>query len=60
MNIPFNKPHLTGKETHYIYDAVSTGKLSGNGKVHPTLSELSQGTIWFREMPFNNLVYRRA
>ncbi|HOZ74703.1 MAG TPA: dTDP-4-amino-4,6-dideoxygalactose transaminase [Flavobacterium sp.] len=32
MNIPFNKPHLTGKETHYIYDAVSTGKLSGNGK----------------------------
>lgn len=32
MNIPFNKPHLTGKETHYIYDAVSQGKLSGNGK----------------------------
>lgn len=30
--IPFNKPHLTGKETHYIYDAVQTGKLSGNGK----------------------------
>lgn len=30
--IPFNKPHLTGKETHYINDAVSTGKLSGNGK----------------------------
>lgn len=32
MNIPFNKPYLTGKETHYLYDAVSTGKLSGNGK----------------------------
>ncbi len=31
MNIPFNKPHLTGKEAHYIYDAVHTGKLSGNG-----------------------------
>lgn len=30
--IPFNKPHLTGKETHYIYDAVNSGKLSGNGK----------------------------
>ncbi len=30
--IPFNKPHLTGKETHYIYDAVNNGKLSGNGK----------------------------
>ena len=32
MKIPFNKPHLTGKETHYIYDAVNTGKISGNGK----------------------------
>jgi len=29
--IPFNKPYLTGKETHYIYQAVNTGKLSGNG-----------------------------
>ena len=31
MRIPFNKPCLTGKETHYIYQAVYTGKLSGNG-----------------------------
>jgi len=30
--IPFNKPYLTGKETHFMYDAVKTGKLSGNGK----------------------------
>ena len=30
--IPFNKPHLTGKEAHYTYDAFYTGKLSGNGK----------------------------
>ena len=29
--ISFNKPFLTGKETHYIYDAVYGGKLSGNG-----------------------------
>lgn len=28
---PFNKPYLTGKEVHYIYQAVSSGKLSGNG-----------------------------
>ena len=27
----FNKPYLTGKEAHYIYQAVYTGKLSGNG-----------------------------
>ena len=31
MNIPFNKPHLTGKEAHYMYQAVAEGKLSGNG-----------------------------
>lgn len=32
MLIPFNKPHLTGKEAHYMYQAVSNGKLSGNGE----------------------------
>ena len=32
MNIPFNKPHLTGKEVHYMYQAVFNGKLSGNGE----------------------------
>jgi dTDP-4-amino-4,6-dideoxygalactose transaminase len=29
--IPFNKPYLTGKEVHYIYQAVSSGKISGDG-----------------------------
>lgn len=29
--IPFNKPCLTGKEAHYMYQAVYAGKLSGNG-----------------------------
>lgn len=29
--IPFNKPFLTGKEAHYMYQAVFSGKLSGNG-----------------------------
>ena len=32
MSIPFNKPHLTGKEVHYMYQAVFNGKLSGNGE----------------------------
>lgn len=31
QSIPFNKPCLTGKEAHYMYQAVYTGKLSGNG-----------------------------
>lgn len=30
-SIPFNKPYLTGKEMHYIYQAVYSGKISGNG-----------------------------
>ncbi|NDP28796.1 MAG: dTDP-4-amino-4,6-dideoxygalactose transaminase [Flavobacterium sp.] len=29
--IPFNKPYFTGKETQYIEDAVTKGKISGNG-----------------------------
>ena len=29
---PFNKPYITGKEVHYIYDAVASGHISGNGK----------------------------
>lgn len=29
--VPFNKPYLTGKEAHYMYQAVYGGKLSGNG-----------------------------
>ena len=31
MPIPFNKPYLTGKEIHYMYQAVNSGKISGNG-----------------------------
>ena len=30
-HLPFNKPHLTGKEVMYLNDAVATGKISGNG-----------------------------
>jgi dTDP-4-amino-4,6-dideoxygalactose transaminase len=29
--IPFNKPFLTGKELPYIFEAVSSGKISGGG-----------------------------
>jgi len=29
--IPFNKPYLTGKEAHYLYQAVASKQLSGNG-----------------------------
>lgn len=32
MNIPFNKPFLSGKELQYIEEALKTGKISGNGE----------------------------
>lgn len=31
MNIPFNKPYLSGKEIDYIREAVESGKISGDG-----------------------------
>ena len=31
MNIPFNKPHMTGKELWYIAQAHQRGQLSGDG-----------------------------
>ena len=30
-DIPFNKPYITGRETYYLYEAVNSGKISGNG-----------------------------
>lgn len=32
QEITFNKPYVTGKEVHYMYDAVFNKHLSGNGK----------------------------
>lgn len=40
--IPFNKPCLTGKEAHYIYQAVYSGKLSGNGDYTKACHEFFQ------------------
>ncbi len=31
MNIPFNKPHLTGRELSYMAEAVVNGHISGDG-----------------------------
>ena len=31
VKIPFNKPYLSGKELHYIEEAIRSGKISGNG-----------------------------
>ena len=47
--IPFNKPFLTGKETHYIYDAVSSGKISGNGKYTQKCQTFFEKTYGFKK-----------
>lgn len=47
MKIPFNKPHLTGKEIDYIADAVSTGKISGNGKYTSRCQEYFETNFGF-------------
>lgn len=47
--IPFNKPFLTGKETHYIYDAVNSGKISGNGKYTQKCQRFFEETYGFKK-----------
>ena len=47
--IPFNKPHLTGKEAHYMYQAVFNGKLSGNGEFTKRCQEYFEKRYSFRK-----------
>lgn len=49
MNIPFNKPHLTGKEAHYMYQAVYDGKLSGNGQFTKKCQQFFQDRYGFKK-----------
>jgi dTDP-4-amino-4,6-dideoxygalactose transaminase len=39
MNIPFNKPHMTGKELWYVAQAHAAGHLAGDGKFTRQCSE---------------------
>jgi dTDP-4-amino-4,6-dideoxygalactose transaminase len=49
MTTPFNKPHLTGKEVHYMYEAVKTGKLSGNGYFSQKCQRLFEDNFHFKK-----------
>ena len=46
---PFNKPYLTGKEAHYMYQAVFNGKLSGNGEFTKRCQEYFEKRYGFRK-----------
>ena len=47
--IPFNKPYLTGKEMHYIYQAVYSGKISGNGQFTQRCQKYFEERYGFRK-----------
>lgn len=47
--IPFNKPHLTGKEADYSNDAICIGKLSGNGKYTKLCQEFFETKYCFKK-----------
>lgn len=47
--IPFNKPFLTGQETHYIHQAVSSGKISGNGLFTKKCQEFFEQAYGFKK-----------
>lgn len=47
--IPFNKPYLTGKEAHYMYQAVYKGKLSGNGDFTKACQHFFEQRYGFRK-----------
>lgn len=49
LKTPFNKPYLTGKETHYIYEAVNSGKLSGNGDFTKKCQNFFQDSYGFKK-----------
>jgi dTDP-4-amino-4,6-dideoxygalactose transaminase len=48
--IPFNKPYLTGRETHYIEEAVAGGKISGNGVFSKKCHDYFEKTYGFKKV----------
>ncbi|MEY4875152.1 MAG: hypothetical protein RL708_301 [Bacteroidota bacterium] len=48
--IGFNKPYLTGKEGHYIYQAVLSGKISGDGIFTKKCHQLFEQKFGFKKV----------
>lgn len=48
-SIVFNKPFLTGKEAHYMYQAVYDGKISGNGEFTKRCQKYFEERYGFRK-----------
>ncbi|WP_020526342.1 dTDP-4-amino-4,6-dideoxygalactose transaminase [Flexithrix dorotheae] len=54
LNIPFNKPYLTGKEVHYIYKAVQSGWISGDGEFTKKCHAFFEKTFGFQKVLLTN------
>lgn len=50
IKIPFNKPFLTGKEVHYIEQAVQSGKISGDGMFTKKCHAFFEETYGFKKV----------
>jgi dTDP-4-amino-4,6-dideoxygalactose transaminase len=50
MNIGFNKPYVSGRELHYISDAISRGKISGNGYYSKRCHDFFTETYGFKKV----------
>ena len=50
MFIDFNKPYLTGKEGHYIYQAVLSSKISGDGMFTKKCHEFFENQYNFKKV----------
>ena len=49
IQIPFNKPYLTGNELQYIQEAVNSGKISGNGNFTKKCQLFFEHTYHFKK-----------
>lgn len=50
LKIPFNKPYLTGKEMHYMYQAIYSGKISGNGMFTQKCHKIFEEKFGFKKV----------
>lgn len=48
--IPFNKPYFTGKETQYIQEAVTSGKISGDGLFTKKCHDFFENQLGFQKV----------
>mgnify|MGYP001214826807 FL=1 len=49
IKIPFNKPFIAGNEIEYIKEAVSSGKISGDGMFSKKCQQFFEKNYFFKK-----------